>query len=483
MEENIKELKNKTVSGLIWRFGERILAQVISFIVSMILARILMPEQYGIVAIVTIFINIANVFVTSGLGASLVQDKNSNQEDFSTMFYAGFLLSILLYLILFFTAPFIASLYNNDLLIPLIRVMSLRMPIAAINSIQQAYVSKKMIYKKFFFSTLFGTIISAVVGIYMAIKGYGVWALVAQYLTNAIIDTIVLFITVKWKPTLEFSFERFKKLFNYSWKIMLASFIGTIFNELKGLIIGLKYTSVDLAYSNRGEHIPKLFSVNINSTLESVLFSSISKLQDNKENVKKAVKRLISINCFLIFPLLFGLAAISEPLVIVMLTDKWISIVPYLKIVCIGECFSILGTISLQSLKATGRSDILLRLEFIKKPIWLLIIIITMFISPIALCIGNTIYAIIATIINSSPNKKLFNYSLKEQLMDVFKYLFPAIIMSIIVFLIGKISVNIYILLIMQVLIGVVIYVFICKLLKLDALDYIINYFKSKKNN
>lgn len=214
-ENEIQTLKNKTISGLFWRFGERITAQIISFVVSVVLARILLPEQYGIVAIVTIFINLANVFVTSGLGTSLVQKKDADELDFSTMFWASIALSLVLYAIIFIISPIVAKIYNNELLTIVLRVMGLKIPIAAINSIQQAYVQRKMIFKKFFFSTIIGTIISAFVGIGMALKGCGVWALVGQYLTNSVIDTCVLWITVKWKPHFMFSRQRFKTLFSY----------------------------------------------------------------------------------------------------------------------------------------------------------------------------------------------------------------------------------------------------------------------------
>ena len=208
-----EEIKTKTIFGIFWRLSERVLAQLISFIVSVVLARILLPKEYGVVAIILVFINIFNAFVTSGMGTSLIQKKNSDTLDFSTMFYTGLAISIILYLILFLSAPFIAKIYKNIALIALLRVMGIKLQIASINSIQQAYVSKKMEYKKFFYSTLIGTIISGILGIAAALHGYGVWALVIQYLSNSAIDTIVLFITVNWRPTLEFSIKRFKSLF------------------------------------------------------------------------------------------------------------------------------------------------------------------------------------------------------------------------------------------------------------------------------
>lgn len=485
MDQNINEIKQKTLSGLFWRFGERILAQLISFIVSVILARILMPEEYGLIAIVSIFINLANVFVTSGLGTSLIQKKEVDDLDFSTMLYASVFLSIILYAILFLASPFIAKVYNNELLEIVLKIFGIKLPIAAINSIQQAYVSREMTYKKFFFSNLIGTLISAVIGIYMAYSGFGVWALVVQYLSSSIINTVVLSITNKWKPILKFSFDRFKSLFSYGWKITCASLIGTIFDQLRGFIIGIKYTSADLAYNNKGEQIPALISNNINATMESVLFSSISKVQDSKENVKKAISRLMKTSSFIIFPMLIGLSAVAETLVKILITDKWLPCVPFLRIVCFQQCFSILNSVNMQAIKAVGRSDILLKLEFIKKPIFISILFITMMISPIAMCLGNAIYAIIALFINSYHNKNLLNYSIFEQIKDTWIYFVLSIIMGIAVVLIGEIQLNIYALLILQVTIGAFFYIAFSKLLNLDSLQYIINIIKGlfKKTN
>ena len=485
MEENIKEIKQKTISGMFWRFSERTLSKLISLVVSIILARILLPEEYGIIAIVTVFIALADVFVTNGLGTALIQKKNSDEIDFSTMFYASICFGIILYMILFLSAPVISNIYQNEILTPILRVMGLRIPIAAINSIQQAYVSKHMIYRKFFYSTLIGTIASAIVGIAMAKLGYGVWALVAQYLTNAVFDTAVLSVTVKWRPKLIFSIKRFKALFSYGWKIMMSNFIGTFFNQLKGLIIGIKYTPTDLAFYNRGEQIPLFISNNINSTVESVLFPAISKVQDNVEMLKKAVRRMMKVSSYIIMPMLLGLAATAETLVTIILTDKWLACVPFLIVICFQECLSILNTANLQAIKATGRSDIFLKLELIKKPIYLVFIIITMFISPLAMAIGNALYGIVALCINAKPNKTLLNYSIREQIKDVMGNFWLAATMFIIVTFIGKLSLNIYVILILQILVGVFYYIGLSKLLKLETYEYIKNtikeFIKSRK--
>ncbi|MBP5648322.1 lipopolysaccharide biosynthesis protein [Candidatus Saccharibacteria bacterium] len=474
-----KNLKQKTISGLFWRFGERITAQLISFIVSIILARILLPEQYGTIACVTIFITLANVFVTSGLGTSLVQKKNADELDFSTMFWSSLLISIVLYIILFCAAPLISYLYHDELLTPVIRIMSLKLPIAAISSIQQAYVTNRMIFKKFFFSTLFGTLLSAVVGITLAYNGFGVWALVAQYLTNSITDTIVLFFTIDWKPKLIYSKQRFKKLFGYGWKIMASSFVGTFFDQLRGLIIGLRYTSSDLAYNNKGEQIPSIISNNLNVTLDTVLFSSISKLQDDQEAVKRLLRKATKMGAYLLCPLLLGLASVSETLIRVLLTDKWLPCVPYLQIICFQHVFSILNTINMQAIKAVGRSDIILKLEFIKKPIYLTMILCAIPFGPLAICAANAIYGIVALVINTRHNKKLFNYTLREQLGDIIGYIILAIIMAIIVFFLGKLNLNIYILLILQIACGGILYLILSIAFRAEPFKQLIDAGKS----
>lgn len=481
MGEDKKSLKQKTISGIFWRFGERITAQLITFVVSIVLARIIAPEEYGIIALTTIFINIANVFVTNGLGTSLIQKKDSDEYDFSTIFYASIVLSIVLYCIIFFCAPLVAKIYDMETLTILIRIMGLRIPIAAINSIQQAYVQKKMIYRKFFISTLFGTIISAVVGIYLAKKGYGVWALVGQYLTNTVIDTIVLCFVIDWKPKLYFSYKRFKKLFSFGWKIMISSFIGTLFGQLKGMVIGKKYTEADLAFYNKADQIPSLINNNVNLTVESVFFPTLSQLQDDPEKIKTAFRKMLRMGSYIMSACLFGLAAVAKPLILVLLTDKWIACVPFVQVFCLQYSFAILGGVNLQALKGIGKSDVILKLEFVKKPLFLIMIIITMMISPFAIAIGGLIYDVIASLINTIPNRKYLNYSLKEQLLDIIPNLLLSASMFIIVYSLSFINLNNYLLLFLQIITGVVYFIIASKVVKNSCLDEIWAFVRTKK--
>lgn len=473
---SINDIKTKTITGVFWRLGERVLAQLVSFVVSVILARILFPEEYGVIALIMVFINIFNAFVTSGLGTALIQKKDADELDFSTMFLAGLGVSILLYCVIFFLSPFIGILYKSAEISLILKVMAIKLPISAVSSIQQAYVSKKMQYKKFFYSTLIGTIISGILGVAFALMGLGVWALVIQYLTNSMIDMIVLFITVSWRPKLEFRFDRFKSLFSYAYKVMLSGVIGTIFEQLKSFIIGLKYTKSDLAYYNRGEQIPSLIYNNVNVSLESVLFSTISYLQESKQNVKAALREMISCVSYIAMPMMFGIAVISRPLVTILLTEKWLPCVPFLVFVCISQCFGIIGNIHLQSIKALGKSDIVLKLELIKKPIFLLFIVIGMQYGPLQIIIFSCLYGFIALALNARPNNKILNYSVKEQLIDIVPSLSITIIMTAVCYCVSLLNVNVYIILSFQVLIGVIVYILLSLLFKIKPFYLICNF-------
>lgn len=473
--DNANELKTKTVSSVVWKLSERISVQLINFIVSIILARILLPEEYGIIAMVTVFITVADTFVSNGLGTSLIQRKDANDKDFSTMFYASIVLSVILYAILYFSAPLIVNIYKNNDLIHILRIMGLRLPIDAISSIQQAHIYRKMEYKKFFISTLTGTVLSGILGIVLAFKNFGVWALVYQYLSLALINTVMLFIIGDWRPKLQFSKERFKKLFPFGWKVMITGVIGTIFDQLKSFVIGARYTSADLAFYNRGEQMPGMIYNNVNATFESVLLSLMSKIQDNTEAVKQTFRKLIRIISYLIVPMMVGLAIVSETLVRVILTDKWIECVPYMVIICFSQCISIMGNTHLQVIKAVGRSDILLRLEIIKKPLFIIAIICAVQISPLAIVIANFIYNIVGMIINAFPTKKLIKYTIKEQINDIIVPMLLSLAMALAVLPISLLKLPNMWTLILQVAVGGIVYIGLSILFKVSSLYYLLN--------
>ena len=368
----------KILVNFIWRFAERCGAQLVTFIVSIVLARILAPEDYGTIALITVFTTILQVFVDSGLGTALIQKKNADDMDFSSVFYFNFIVCIILYICMFFSAPFISKFYNDNSLTPVIRVISLTIVISGVKGIQQAYVSKYMMFKRFFFSTIGGTIFSAILGIILAYEGCGVWALVAQQLSNTAIDTLILWLTVKWRPKRIFSWKRLKALLSFGWKLLLSSLLDTCYSNLRNLIIGKLYSSADLAFYNQGDKFPKVIVTNVNTSIDSVLLPTMSGAQDNRERVKNMTRRAIKTSTYIMAPFMMGLAFCAEPIVRLVLTDKWLPCVVFLRIFCITYMFWPVHTANLNAINAMGRSDWFLRLEVIKKTMGMIILLSTM---------------------------------------------------------------------------------------------------------
>lgn len=473
-----KNIKYQVLSSLLWKFMERGGTQGIQFIVQIILARLLVPKDYGIIALIAIFITIANVFVQSGFNTALIQKKDADEVDFSSVFYLSIFVATLLYLILFFIAPSIARFYNIPLLKKVLRILSITLFFGAVNSIQNAAVSKNMEFKKLFFSSFGAIIISGMVGITLAYYKFGVWALVVQQIINQLMVTIILWFTVKWRPKLIFSFKRIKGLFSYGWKLLVSSLLDTIYMNLRGLIIVKIYNSQTLGFYNRGEQFPSLLVTNINGSIQSVMLPTLSANQDDKNKVKKMVRRAIVTSSFLIFPMMVGLAVISEPLVKILLTDKWLPCVPFLQIFCVAYALYPIHTANLQAINALGRSDIFLKLEIIKKVVGLIILGISIFYGVYAIAVGMLIVSILCTFINAYPNLKLLNYSYKEQLLDIMPSLMISLLMGSIVYSLKLLKLNAFVTLIIQLSFGFIVYITLAKLFKLECYRYLLTTFK-----
>ena len=411
----------------------------------------------------------------------MIQKLHVDNIDYSSVLYFSLGISFIIYGILFISAPYIADFYESQILCSVLRVLGLRVPIAAFNSVQQAYVSKNMLFKRFFFSTLFGTLLSGVVGCVMAYNGFGIWSLVGQYLTNTIVDTTVLWFTVRWRPNFVFSFKRVKSLFSFGWKILVSNLIDTGYQQIRSLVIGGKYTSADLAYYNRGQQYPQLVVANVNTSISSVLFPAISKNQENLEVVKNMTRRAIKTSSYIMWPLMFGLAVISKPLVVWMLTDKWLPCVPYLQIACFNFAFWPIHTANLESLKAIGRSDILLKLEVVKKIMGLGLLLVSMNYGVMAIALSMIISTILSSFINAYPNSKILKYSYIDQIKDMMPSILLSLFMSVIIYPLSFIINNSLLLISVQVLIGGMIYILLSRIFRLESFMYIINMIKNRK--
>lgn len=451
--------QKSVLSNFFWKFAERVGAQFVTLVVSIVLARILSPEHYGSISIVLVFINLANVFVANGFTSSLVQKKDSDELDFSTIFYFNLLFSVVLYGIIFAAAPYIETFFGLPDLGLALQILGLKIPITAFNSIQQAYVAKHMMFRKLFWATLGGTIASGFVGIWMAYHGYGVFALVGQYLTNGFIDTLMLWFIIKWRPMLKFSRARFKRLYGYGWRNLLTYLVRTLYDDIYSLVIGKKYSSADLAYYTKGKQYPNLIVSNLNTSLCSVLFPAFVRYQDDIPKLKDALRRSVKLGTYALSPFLVGLAACAEPFIEILLTAKWVSCVPYLQIVCLYQLLIPVSSSNLQVIKSLGRGDILLTIEVIKRCAGILILLVSMQFGVFAIALGAAAATVFNSCMDVAATTKLVGYSYIEQFKDVLSSVSISLVMGALVYGFKFFIGNIVLLLVVQVVTGVIIFV------------------------
>ncbi len=461
---------NKLANGFAWKLFERFGVQGVQFILQVILARLLDPEHYGVLSLMIIFTTIANVFIQNGFNTSLIQNKDVTEEDYSSVFWVSFGISLVLYVIIFVTAPLIGAFYKMPDIVSPLRVLALVMIPGSFNSVQLAKVSRSLDFKKVFFSNIGGIVISGIVGIILAYMGVGLWALVVQYLLNIIVACIVMCFTVKWMPKLMIRWNRIKILFSFGWKLLISSLIDTLYQDLRSLVIGKKYTEGTLGYYNRGKQFPQFIINAINGTVQSVMLPAMSSKQDDKSQIKLLVRRSIMLSCYIILPMMAGLAGVATPLVSLLLTDKWLPCVPYMQIYCFTFAFYPIHSCNLQAINALGRSDVFLKLEIVKKVVGVasLVIAVLCFDSPIAIALTGIFTTVCSCFINAYPNKKLIGYSYWEQMKDILPSFLTSLSMFVIIILVGKIQLGVLLTLVLQVIIGIIYYLIISVLFRLE---------------
>ncbi len=458
---------------------ERILAQLVSAIVTIILARLLLPEDYGVISLLTIFITLCNVLISDGLSSSLIQKKDADQLDYSTICWSSLLLAGILYAIIYICAPFLARYYDNELITNVFRVMALRIPLAAFNSVQGAYVSKNLLFKKFFFATLIGTITSGVVGIILAYKGFGAWALVAQYLTNSTMDTFFMFVVIDWKPSLCFSWQRFKELFSFGWKVLLSGLINESYEELRSLVIAKRYSTTDLSFYTKGKQFPQLIGGNITTTITGVMFPVYSTAQNDYSRLKSMVRRSIRTGCYILCPLMIGFAAISDTFVRLVLTDKWLPSVPFMQLFCFMFIFKPLKNINKCALKAIKRSDADLKISTVEKIVGVALVILFLNKGTMALAVTALLTYVLGSLLFAISCGRNLHYRLLEQLKDIIPYFILSFIACTPAYLINFTSVNLVIKMALQIVSAVAVYCGISYLFKIESLFYVIKTIKS----
>ena len=465
----------KAASSLLFKLMESFGMQGIAFVVGLVLARRLDAADYGVLGMLMVFIAFSQVFVQSGLNTALIQKKDADDEDFSSVFWFSLAVAVVLYLLLFAFAPLLAALMKRPDLAPALRVLSLILIPGALVSIQGAAVARQMLFRKMMLCSLLATELSGGVGIAMAYAGMGYWALVAQQMTNQVTLAILLLIFVPWKPALHFSWQRVTGLLRFGWKLLVSSILDTGYMNLRSLVIGLKYNDAALGNFTRGKQFPELVMNAVNGSIQSVMLPVLSEEQDDIPRMKQMMRRSVKGSSFLVLPLMAGLAAVAAPMVTLLIGDKWLPCVPFLQICCIDFAFYPIHTANLQAINAMGRSDVFLKLELIKKSYGVAILLIALFCfnTPLAIAWGAAISTVLSAFVNASPNRKLLGYGYLEQMKDILPSILCSLIMFAIVWAMNALTLPPILLLPLQVLTGIVIYGGLALLTRNDSLPYL----------
>lgn len=474
------QLKKNAFTGMLWKLTERIGAQMVTLIVSIVLARLLTPDDYSVVGVVTVFFAFCNVFVVGGFNTALIQKKDADQKDYSSVLWVSLFISAALYAVIFFTAPWIAELYQKPLLLPVFRVMGITLMIDAVKAVVYAYVSNQLQFKRFFYATLCGTLGSAVIGVAMAYMGFGPWALVAQKMISSIADTVVLILSSKFRIRLQLSWHRIKSLFSYGWKIFVATLISTVYDQLNPLIIGLRFSTVDLSYYSKGQSFPLALNTSLDGAMTSVLFPVMSKVQDDSDAVLRYTRRFMRIASYVVFPVMVGFLAVSDSFVYLLLTPKWMSASFYIKVFCVTYMFNIVQNGNLQTIRAIGRSDIILKLEVIKKSLYFLVIFAAVMFAtkPEHLALATIINTCVATLVNTAPNRKLIGYRYRDQIADLLPNLLTSAVMGVAVYMINFLSLGMLVKLVLQLAVGAVSYILLSLVTRNSSFHYLLQTLK-----
>lgn len=462
-----ESLKHKTVKGASWSFIDSIAGQGITFLVGLVLARLLTPEEYGLIGIITIFIAVFNSIVDSGFSNALIRKNDAKDIDYNTVFITNLVLSIVLFGVLYVSAPAISHFFNQPQLIPLLRVMGTIVIINAFAIIQRTILVKKVDFKTQTKVSLISSISSGVVGIGMAIGDFGVWSLVGQQISRQFLNSAFLWFYSKWYPKFQFSMQSFKELFSFGWKLLASSLIDTVWREIYQVVIGKYYTPAALGQYTRAQQFASICSSNLNSVVQRVSFPVLSSVQDDKKRLKNGYKRIIKVSMLITFTLMLGLAAVAKPLVLALIGEQWLPCVPFLQMICLQMMLYPLHSLNLNMLQVQGRSDLFLRLEIIKKIIAIGPLLLGIFVNIFWMIGSSVITGIIAYYLNAYYSGPFLNYSIKEQVKDILPSFGVAMMMAIPVFAMSFIPMNPFVQLSLQIVAGALITIGICEAIKL----------------
>ena len=464
-----ESIKSKTIKGVGWSFADNLFNQGITFLVGLVLARLLTPQEYGLIGIILIFVAVFNSIIDSGFSSALIRKKDVKDEDYNTVFITNMSFSFILFLVMFFSAPAIAKFFSQPQLIPLTKVMSSILIINAFSLIQKTILVKNVDFKTQTKISVIASLISCAVGVGMALAGYGVWSLVGQQISRQLINSALLWTWAKWYPKIQFSVNSFKELFGFGWKLLASALIDTVWKEIYQVIIGKCYSPSTLGQYTRAHQFGSIFSTNLTSIVQRVSYPVLSKLQDEKERLKFGYKKVIKVTMLVTFCCMLGLAAVSKAMIITLIGDQWLPAIPFLQIICLQMMLYPLHAINLNMLQVQGRSDLFLRLEIIKKSISVLPLLLGIFVDIYWMLGGSVITGFISYYLNAYYSGRFLNYSIKEQIKDILPSFLVALTMALAVYALSFIDIAPLLLLILQLAVGLIMTVALCEITKLEA--------------
>lgn len=461
--------KKKVISSLVYKFIERLSVKGLGMVISIVLARMLAPEQFGQIAIMNVFVNLSQVIVDGGFTTALIQRKDVTERDYSTVFFINIALAAFCFLVLQITAPLISAYYAQDITLPL-RFYAISVFFSAFNALQLARLQKRMQFRKMMICTLIATVISGIAGIVGAYCNLGLWALILYHVMNSFTVCITVAFVEKWLPKFEFSLSRAKILFNYGWKMFISALLCSLYADVRSLVIGKKFSSDDLAYYNRGEQFPYIISHTLDASIQSVMFPTMAEVQDERSRLGRMLRSSVTMGSYFVIPVMFGLAAVSESVVRLLLTEKWLPCVPYMQWLCVSNAAIPIISSNLIAIKSSGRSDIYMRLEMVRRIVMLAVLSVSVFVFrsvlviAIGCCISNWLDAVICML----PAKRLMDYGIGSQLTDHWKIIFSAAVMFVFVQWLNMLSWHIGLLLPLQILTGIIVYLVMGSILDME---------------
>lgn len=464
-----ESVKNKAIKGAGWSFADNIMNQGITFVVGLVLARLLTPEEYGLIGIILIFIALFSSIVDSGFSNALIRKNDAKDIDYNTVFITNMVLSIVLFFALYFSAPAIARFFNQPPLIPLTRVMGSVVIINAFAIIHRTILVKRVDFKTQTKVSLIASVASGVIGIVMAVAGYGVWSLVGQQISRQLLNSAFLWLWTKWYPKIQFSIESFRELFSFGWKLLVSGLIDTAWREIYQVVIGKCYSADTLGQYTRAQQFGAIFSSNLTAVVQRVSYPVLSEIQDDKARLKLAYQKVIKVTMLVTFCSMLGMAAIAKPMILLLIGEQWLPAVPLLQIICFMMMLYPLHAINLNMLQVQGRSDLFLKLEIIKKIIAIGPLLVGVFFNIYWMLWGSVFIGFISYYLNAFYSGKFLNYNIAEQIADVFPSFAIASIMAVVVYSLSFLNLPNIILLLIQIPIGFILVIFCCELIKLDA--------------